>query len=99
MTEINYQELAEELYKSLEQCETPLTLHQERVMIKYKQLHKPKMTFTGYNNAKMYVYDNRDYALLNGFWYRCQNNILTYVEDGDLAEHLFIALIEFEKTQ
>jgi hypothetical protein len=99
MTEINYQELAEELYKSLEQCETPLTLHQERVMIKYKQLHKPKMTFTGYNNAEMYVYDNRDYVLYLGSWYRYQNNILTYVGNGDLAEHLFIALIEYEETK
>jgi hypothetical protein len=57
------------------------------------------MTFTGYNNVERYVYNNRDYVLLGGFWYRCQNNILTYVEDGDLEEDLFLALIEYEKTK
>jgi hypothetical protein len=99
MTEINYKELAEELYDAIKDPYSVKTERQTELMQKYERLHKPKITFTGYNNVERYVYNNRDYALLGGFWYRCQNNILTYVEDGDLEEDLFLALIEYEKTK
>ena len=56
MTEpIDYKQLAEELYLSLKMCESPLTLRQERVMKKYEDLHKPKMTW--YPNGGEYIMD------------------------------------------
>ncbi len=87
MTEpIDYKQLAEELYlslKSLEKCGRPLTLYQERLMKKYEDLHKPKMTW--YPNGGEYVdvvnYRNNQYVLFCCKWYSIQSGTLHIVSE------------------
>lgn len=88
MTEpIDYKQLAEEFYlslKSLEKCGSPLTIEQGRIMKKYEDLHKPKMTW--YPNGGEYVmdvvnYENRQYALFWGKWYSIQSGTLHIVSE------------------
>ena len=85
MTEpIDYKQLAEELYLSLRNCESYLTPDQEIVMLKYEDLHKPKMTW--YPNGGEYIMDvvnfeNRQYVFFWGKWYSIQSGTLHIVSE------------------
>ena len=69
------------------------------VIDEYEKLHKPKMTFLGYNNAEMFVYQDKDYAFISGLWYHCRKNRLYFIEDDNFAGELFIAQLEYEKSK
>ena len=88
---IDYKQLAEELYLSLRNCESYLTPDQEIVMLKYEDLHKPKMTW--YPNGGEYVmdivsYGYNQYALFWGDWYHITGGKLYPVIEKDVINKL-----------
>jgi len=101
MTEPNYKEFADKFYTLLKENpfyrEVPAF---NEVVKEYEKLHKPKLKFITYSCIEKFVYDNRDYARIDGFWYRVQKCVvLTLIEDDKLAEELITAYSEWEKTQ
>jgi len=91
MTEdINYKELAEELYLTLK--ENPWSRGYEncnRVIKKYEDLHKPKMT--RYPNGGVYDielvnYDKQLYALFWNNWYILESGKLYQVSERCIDE-------------
>jgi hypothetical protein len=102
MTEPNYKELAAELYDAFKdnyQVYGNIGPKQSAILEKYEKLHKPKMTFTCFFYGCRFVYDNKDYTQIDGFWYRVQKFVLTLVEDNNLRSELIDAYYEWEKTQ
>jgi hypothetical protein len=99
MTEPNYKELAAELYDAFKETFGNKTEKQIAILEKYEKLHKPKMTFTYPLYGCRFVYDNKDYTQIDGFWYRVQKCVLTLVEDNNLRSELIDAYYEWEKTQ
>lgn len=101
MTEpIDYKQLAEEFYLSLRNCESYLTPDQEIVMLKYEDLHKPKMTW--YPNGGEYVmdivnYKNKQYALFWSDWYHITGGTLYFVSEKDAINELNQAYKELKK--
>lgn len=100
---IDYKQLAEEFYlslKSLEKFGSPLTIEQGRLMKKYEDLHKPKMTW--YPNGGEYVmdvvnYENGRYVLFWGGWYCITGGKLYPVIEKDVINKLNQAYEELKK--
>ena len=99
MTEPNYKEIADRFYKIMKSYPYTHTCELLDVIDEYEKLHKSKMTFVGYANLGLFVYQDKDYALTNGFWYRCSKNRLYFIEDENFADELFIAQLEYEKSK
>jgi hypothetical protein len=98
--EINYKEFADRFYKLLKENAFYRGLPEfYQVMKEYENATKPKMTFVDYSNVERFVYDNKDYVFIDRYWYRCQNGVLIFIEDGDFAEELFVAQLEYEKSK
>jgi hypothetical protein len=99
MTEPNYEEIAEEFYNAFKQFYGTVTPAQEAILEKYEKLHKPKLTYVSCIAGDKFVYDSKDYVLIDGFWYRVQKCVLTLVEDNNLKSELIDAYYEWEKTR
>ena len=102
MTDPDYKELATELYdafKNTYEIYGNINPKQSAILEKYKNLHKPKLTYVSCIAGDQFVYDGKDYALIGRFWHRIQRSMLTFVEDDVLAEELITAYSEWEKTK
>jgi hypothetical protein len=99
MTEPNYEEIAAEFYDAFNQTFGNKTERQIAILKKYEKFHKPKLTYVNYIAVDKFVYDGKDYALIDGFWYRVQKCVLTLVEDNNLKSELIDAYYEWEKTR
>ena len=100
MTEPNYKEIAEKLYNVIKTIPSLRGFPQYHLVMKeYENLTKPKMTFLGYSNVERFVYEDKDYALIDGYWYHCRKSMLCFIEDGDFADELSVAQLEYEKSK
>jgi hypothetical protein len=100
MTEPNYKEFADRFYNLMKDNAFYRGLPEfYQAMKEYEKLHKPKMTFLGYSNVERFVYDNKDYALIDGYWYHCGKSMLCFIEDEDYADQLSVAQLEYEKSK
>jgi hypothetical protein len=100
MTEPNYKEIADRFYNLLKENAFYRGLPEfYQAMKEYENLTKPKMTLLWCSNVERFVYDDKDYAIVDGHWYRCRKNILYFIEDEDFANELSVAQIECWKSK
>jgi len=100
MTEPNYKELSRKFYVAMKQQSHRNDIPQyHELMREYEKLHKPKLTCIGPLYGCRFVYDNKDYTQIDGFWYRVQKCVLTLVEDNNLRSELIDAYYEWEKNK
>ena len=102
MTEPNYKELASDLYDAFKdnyQVYGNISPKQSAILEKYEKFHKPKLTYVSCIAGDKFVYGGKDYALIDGFWYRVQKCVLTLVEDNNLKSELIDAYYEWEKNK
>ena len=101
--EINYKELCEELYLTLK--ESPWSRGYEncnRVIKKYEDLHKPKMT--RYSNGAVYDielvnYDKQLYALFWNNWYALESGKLYDIRVPIFVDELNEAYKEYKNKK
>ena len=100
MTEPNYKEFARKFYVAMKHQSHRNDIPQyQELMREYENLTKPKLTYVSCIAGDKFVYEGKDYARIDRYWYRIQRTVLTFVEDDVLAEELITAYSEWEKTK
>lgn len=100
MTEPNYKEIAEKLYNVIKTIPSLRGYPQYHLVMKeYENATNSKIRYVSPLIGERFVYNGKDYAQIDGFWYRVQKCVLTLVEDNNLKSELIDAYYEWEKNE